>query len=203
MVTFSGFSIPGVRENFVSPLNTFSTEWNHEKYAAANTAANAVYMSNNEKEVIHILNLARLNPTLFGNTVVKQYPVQTGKPGLRYSEYYISLVAEMKKQPPLNLLYPDKKTFESAQCHAETSGQTGYFGHDRKTAVCKSLLNLSGECCDYGHDKPLDIVLSMLIDEDVPSLGHRKIFLTAFNKIGVSIQPHKKYRYNTVMDFNY
>jgi len=35
----------------------------------------------------------------------------------------------------------------------------------------------------------------------VPSLGHREILFTDFTKIGVSIQPHKKYGWNTVLDF--
>lgn len=200
---FSGFIVAERNNDYVSPLNSFSSEWNEAKYAVANTAADVTYMSNSEKEVIHILNLARLNPTLFCNTVIKQYPVLSGRPELKNSEYYISLVVAMKKQQPLNVLQPDKRSFESAQCHAETSGETGYVGHDRKSKDCKRLLNFTGECCDYGNNNPIDIVLSLLIDEDIPSLSHRTICLTGFNKIGVSIQPHKSYRYNTVMDFNY
>jgi len=199
---FCGFEIHRTND-YVSPLHTFSSEWNDIKYAAANTAESSPYLSNNEKETIHILNLARLNPALFCNTVIKQYPVQPGKPGLKNSEYYLSLLKTMKNQQPLNLLLPDKSSYESAQCHAAASGRTGYIGHDRKSTECKNLLSYMGECCDYGHNNPLDIVMSLLIDEGIPTLGHRKICLSPFRKIGVSIQPHKSYRYNTVMDFNY
>jgi len=51
-----------------------------------------------------------------------------------------------------------------------------------------------------GHG-PLEIVLELMIDEDVPSLGHRLVMFTNYTKIGISIQPHKKYEWNTVLDF--
>ena len=51
-----------------------------------------------------------------------------------------------------------------------------------------------------GEMEPLEIVLSLLIDEGVPSLGHRKILLGNYSQIGLSIKPHKKYETNTVID---
>ena len=103
-------------------------------------------------------------------------------------------------KPASKTLIPTKALFESAKCHAHNSGAKGYVGHDRQSSTCKSDFN--GECCQYGYEKPTQIVLDLLIDEGVPSLGHRKIILdTAYTKVGVSIQPHKTYRINTVMDF--
>ena len=57
-----------------SPLGLYSPAWNDARYLTCNTAANTGYMSAGEKEVIYILNMARMNPALFANTVVKQYP---------------------------------------------------------------------------------------------------------------------------------
>jgi hypothetical protein len=48
----------------------------------------------------------------------------------------------------------------------------------------------------------LEIVLQLLIDEDVPSLGHRRILLEKYQTIGVSIQPHSHYGFNAVLDFH-
>jgi hypothetical protein len=42
--------------------------------------------------------------------------------------------------------------------------------------------------------------MDLLIDEGVPSLGHRIILFKPHTQIGVSIQPHKKYRWNAVLD---
>jgi len=45
-------------------------------------------------------------------------------------------------------------------------------------------------------------VISLLIDENVHSLGHRKIMLSnEYTLIGVSLQPHINYGTNTVLDF--
>lgn len=119
------------------------------------------------------------------------------------SFYFISLVNMLEKMEPMNLLTPDKDCFESAKCHATYAGKTGYVGHDRKTKDCKTVKHFYGECCDYGHSDPLDIILSLLIDEGIPSLGHRMACLGNYAKVGVSIQPHTKYGRNAVLDFYY
>jgi hypothetical protein len=186
----------------VSPLGNYSSQWNEAKYLNCNTAANVKYMNTAEKEVIYILNMARLNPTLFANTVVKQYPNKSGQDHLRNSDYYRSLITSFQKMKPEQLLYPDSLCYKSANCHAEITGKGGIVGHYR-TAECQSNQYFNGECCDYGHNKPLDILLSFLIDEGVSSLGHRKICMDRYKKIGVSIQPHTGYRYTAVLDFIY
>jgi uncharacterized protein YkwD len=104
---------------------------------------------------------------------------------------------------PLNILLPNKFCYESAQCHAQTSGNAGYIGHERLNADCKKSSFYFGECISYGYDNPLDIVMALLIDEGVPSLGHRKNFMGNFKSVAVSIQPHKSYRYNAVIDLAY
>lgn len=179
-----------------SPLADYSNDWNDVKYLKCNTALKANYMTAAEKEVIYILNLARMNPVLFANTVIKKYPTYR-------SDYYISLLNMMLKLKPVKLLYPDSLCFTGAQCHAINSGAKGYVGHTRSTAECRKKWYYNGECCDYGHNNPLDIIMSLLIDEDVPSLGHRDICLGDYKKIGVSIQFHKAYQHTAVLDFHY
>lgn len=193
-----------ISSSTVSPLASFSNAWNDIKYAACNTAANANYMSRDEKEIIYILNLIRTNPQLFSQTVLKKYPAVSGKTHLLKDAYYFqSLVNTLDKMKPLNMFTPDKGCFESAQCHASSSGAAGYAGHKRISGDCETKKTYNGECCDYGNSDPLEIVLSLLIDEGVPSLGHRSIFLASYAKVGVSVQPHKKYGSNAVFDFLY
>ncbi len=186
----------------VSPLSSFSEEWNEPKYQACNTTASVNYMNEQEKNVIYILNLARTNPKLFCKSVVKQYPEYSNNQDIRATTYYTSLVTTMNGMKPVNLLQPDHKCYNSAQCHAYSSGINAYTGHERKgTCLAKEYYN--GECCDYGNDKAIDIVMSLLIDEDVPSLGHREICFSDYNTIGVSIQPHKTWVSDAVLDFHY
>ncbi len=188
----------------VSPLSTYSNAWNDPKYSKCNTAANTPYLSSDEKEIIYILNLVRTDPGLFSKTVLKKYPSLSGKGYLADDEfYYLSLVSTLNKMQPINTLMPDRSSYESALCHASSSGASAYVGHKRTNSNCEKKKIYNGECCYYGSSDPLEIVLSLLIDEGVPSLGHRNIILSSYNKVGVSIQPHKKYGTNTVLDFLY
>jgi len=188
----------------VSPLAQYSNEWNNIKYSKCNTAANASYMSNSEKEIIYILNLIRTYPALFAKTVLKKYPALSGNDHLADDTYYFkSLLDELLTMEAKQMLYPDNACFLSARSHALQSGITGYVGHERKSQESKLKKYYRGECCDYGRKDPLDIVLSLLIDEGIPSLGHRIVCLSDYAKIGVSIQPHKRYGTNAVLDFYY
>lgn len=188
-----------VKEGF-SPLSSFSSDWDKPEYQACNTAVNTDYLSDAEKNIIYILNLARMNPPLFAETVVRAYPAYTGRTSLSGSDYFRSLLVFLKNQSPKPLLFPEDKLYESAKCHAETSGESGYIGHKRRTRDCKNVQAFLGECCHYGYQDPLSIVMSLLIDEGVPSLGHRIILFKPHTQIGVSLQPHKTYRWNTVLD---
>jgi uncharacterized protein YkwD len=186
-----------------SPLSNYSPEWSLAKYSVCNTAANVTYMSAEEKKLIYIINLMRTNPVLFANTVISKYPDSAYMTSLKNSTYYKSLLVTLRRQEPLGVLYPDSTCYVSASCHAITAGKNGYVGHERQTEDCKKKWVFNGECCDYGHNQALDILMSLLIDDGVPSLGHRKICLSPYNKIGVSLQPHTTYSNNTVLDFLY
>jgi len=159
-------------------------------------------MDAEEKEVVYILNLVRSDPKLFASTVLKKYPDRSGQSSLRKTSEYKSLLNMLQKMEPLPMVYPDQSCYTSAQCHAISSGKRGYVGHDRNQS-CKSKKVFDGECCDYGHNNALDVVTALLIDQHIPTLMHRKICLGVYNKVGVSIEPHKTYRYNAVLDFLY
>jgi hypothetical protein len=151
------------------------------------------YMTNKEMEVIQYINVARMYPLWFikfANLLNPQTPNE------------ISLVYTLKTMKTIpEPLLADSIQWSNAKCHALTSGIDGYVGHDRRRNCTKSFF---GECCDYGNDDALEIVKSLLIDEGVPSLGHRNICLDgAYKKMGVSIQPHKEYGVNAVLDFIY
>ena len=187
-----------------SPFAIYSEEWNKPEFARCNTAENANYMSGVEKNMIYVLNLIRSNPKLFVNTVLLKYPEHSGQDQLLNDNFYFgSLVKTLLAKEPLPLLLPDKECFTSAHCHALLSGISGYVGHDRQNNDCKGKTHFNGECCDYGHNDPVDIILSLLIDKGVQSLGHRRICLGDYEKIGVSVQPHKVYTYNAVLDLHF
>src|SRR5688500_1593621 len=186
-----------------SPLADYSAEWNAPRFLKCNTAANIAYLSEKEKELIYIFNLLRMDPVLFSTTVVRHYPERSGQNYLAGIDEYKSLLTDLAGTKPLPLLYADKGLTESAKCHAITSGQKAYEGHERQTEACNKKLDYQGECCDYGESNPLDVLMRLLIDANVPGLGHRFLCLSEYKFIGVSIQPHREYGSNTVIDFKF
>lgn len=178
-----------------SVLLTSYTQGQKDSYMVMNYAkpTPCKYMTKKEMEVIQYINVARMYPLWFikfANLLNPKTPNE------------ISLVYKLKTMKTIpEPLLPDSIQWSNAKCHALTSGIDGYVGHDRRRNCTKSFF---GECCDYGNDDALEIVKSLLIDEGVPSLGHRTICLDeAYKKIGVSIQPHKEYGVNAVLDFTY
>jgi uncharacterized protein YkwD len=196
-----GFTPPGTTTN---PLESFDTVWKDTKYAACNTARNVKYLSATEKEVIYVLNLARLYPQQFNKTVVAKWPTYIEESWLVTNTYYTSLVTLLDKMQPVGMLSADSVAWISARCHAISSGQKGYVGHDRQSETCTQQQKYWAECCHYGYNSAVEIVLSLLVDKDVPSLGHRITLLSdSYKAVGVSLKPHTTYRFNTVLDFTY
>lgn len=164
------------------------------------TAAGEAYLSDDEKMVFYYLNLARTRPAYFADSVLKTWK---GAPGhdnsyLSTSPYVASLYRHLKTMKPLAPLLPDRALYESASCFAEFSGKTGRTGHDRSGTGCTLRY---AECCSYGMNRPIDIVLQLLIDKGIENLAHRKICLGGYTRMGLAIRPHKDYRTNTVLNF--
>lgn len=199
LLTFS-IKVQPAHPVIVSPLSDFSREWNKEAYLNLNTARDSNYLTGMEKDLIWILNLIRRDPQLFLRTVLLNPKSEFYQSPPNRNSYYTSLIKDLQKQKPNRTpLLPDQLLFQSAFCHALNSGKTGYVGHDRKWN-CKT--SFRGECISYGFDDALDIIMQLLIDDGIPSLGHRSICLSStYDQLGVSIQPHTAYSYNAVLDF--
>lgn len=185
----------------VNPLAAYSGIWNQPRYLKCNTASEISYLTAKEKELVWVINMARLDPRLFLSSVVNVYPERSGQRRLVNVSEYKSLQAELVRLDAPGILQPDSLCYASALCHAQESGARGYVGHDRFSKTCEQNEHYNGECCDYGYTEAVDIIMHLLIDENVSSLGHRRILLGNYQKIGVSIQPHTRYQYTTVLDF--
>ncbi len=168
---------------------------NNCSYRDTNSAKKIDWLSKEEKELIYWLNYARLNPQKF----CTKYILPRYKTRLN-NVYVATLIDYMLAMKPVPALIPDKKLYESATCHAVSMGKVGKIGHGRLDG-CKS--SFSEECCSYGLSNPIDIVIQLLIDEGITSLGHRYICLGTYSKVGVSIRPHHSYGTNAVLDFGY
>jgi uncharacterized protein YkwD len=167
---------------------------------SANTAKSITILSAEEKNVIKLLNLARMYPKQFAKNYVAKYDEKkTGYDyGADYAKDKASLITTLNSTKPMKALAFDNDMYELAKCWCVESGKSGAIGHNRK--ICKS--GYSGECCSYGFSGALDIVMQLMIDNGVPGYGHRKIILTPyFTKIGIKNGSHKIYSFCSVIDF--
>ncbi len=182
-------------------------KWTSTELNKAATYRGIEYMNKTDTAVLFYCNLARINPKLFRDTYLSEYKKNFNDSKGQKIMYINSLwndLSKLKKEEPL---YPQKDLCNIAEKHAETMGKKGKTGHDnydKRFKYVESKYTATGENCDYGNSDPLDIVMSLLIDEGIVNLGHRKNILSSnFNSYGGSLKPHTKYNYNYVMDFGF
>lgn len=181
--------------------------WNKETLAAANTGAAVSYLNDEEKKVLLLVNLARHDGPAFIKNVLEPY-ILSEEPD--NNNYLKSLFTDLQKLSKLNALTPNEKLCKSAGYHARDMGKSGQTGHDSSDGTdCFVRIGryykggYMAENCSYGYADALHIVMQLLIDDGVPSKGHRyNILGSAYKQIGISIEPHKTYEYNCVMDFS-
>jgi len=177
--------------------------WDSDVIKSLNSAGDTEYNNDEEKKVILFMNMARYDGPLFANTFLESYLKEKK---LDNNSYIRSLEKDLKKVSGLSPLVAEKDLTAIAQGHAKKSGEEGTTGHsgfkERFEPLMGNPYNHVGENCSYGYDKAIDIVISLLIDDGIKGLGHRKNILSPdFNSVGVAIRPHKTFRVNCVMDF--
>lgn len=192
--------------------------------ARASTTTNAAavqFVSRLENEVFVELNLVRADPPKYAESI-RQYRKEfinafvhrgKGKTAIRTTEGVkavdeaIAYLGKAKALPPLKA---SEGLSLSAKDHVEDTGKKGLMGHDgsdRSTMEQRigrygKWEEAAGENISYGFDTARDIVFQLIIDDGVPSRGHRSnIFATEFHTVGVAFGVHKTWHYMCVMDF--
>jgi uncharacterized protein YkwD len=169
--------------------------------------ATAKFSNAQTEEVLKILNEARTNPQGFLSGRLSPYLKEHE---LENNSYAKSLVSELKVAKPLNALQSSSVLEKLAKGHAIDMGEKDKIGHASSNGTTfenrirkKIKTGMIAENCDYGNAEPIDIVMSLLIDDGITSLGHRKNILhPSLNYVGIAIEKHKTYRVNCVMDFS-
>ncbi len=165
--------------------------WTDEQIKNADVAREINELNATEKDIVLYLNLCRLYPKLFSEIELENFNgVSTRSYNVENSSYKKSLIKTLRKLKALQKLNFDKTLYLDAVCFAKELTKTGKTGHDRKYCSPRR----SAECISYGMSEGKEIVLQLLIDEDVKTLGHRKICLDPeYSKIGCATNFHKKY----------
>lgn len=192
----------------LAPLQLFSQQaiwdrWGEEVVKELNTAEGLEYLNEEEKKVILFMNMARHDGALFAETFLEAYIRENDTDNSRYVRSLFRDLQKISGHPPL---IPEEDLTSIARDHATRSGSSGHVGHRDFNRRFKPFMGNPylhvGENCSYGYDRAIDIVITLLIDEDVKEQGHRKNILNdSFNSVGVAIRPHKRYRVNCVIDF--
>jgi uncharacterized protein YkwD len=195
-----------------------SAKW---KPAVVDTAAGAAYLSQTERQVIREINMVRTDPAQYARDFLVplrayyhgkllQYPGEIGittQEGPSALEECIKALESAKPAPPLA---PREGLYRAAHDQAVDQARTGAVGHagsDGSTPLTR--INryghwdvTMGENIDYGNADARQIVTSLLIDDGVPSRGHRTNLLDPeFRVVGIAVGPHPVYRHMCVMDF--
>lgn len=197
--------------------NKDSDNW---EIAGLDTAIEEEYLSYTEKNVILELNKVRINPARYAELYIKPMLNHFNGKEYRVGEIiYLTSEGESAVQECLrvlgktksgSILLPNNSLYNLAKDHVDKQGPTGQTGHDGPSGESfssriKRLMEqqgYTGENISYGDDNARRIVIQLLVDDGVPSRGHRKNILDLkFDEVGVSIGKHSRYGSMCVIDF--
>ena len=118
-------------------------------------------------------------------------------------------IAELSALSPLCPVEPSPLLEKAALDHSTDTANNNITGHngtdgsspfDRMNRYCR-LDGVSGECVDYGNTDAADVLLALLIDDGVPSRGHRKNMCNPeYTLVGAAVGKHETYGSNCVVD---
>ena len=186
-----------------------------------NTAKDITTISENERELIFEINKLRSDPPRYAREVVKPRLAKFHADGMVYTNsqgVYIrtsegkkavmECIQALEATSPMQPLYYDSRLYDAAISHGTDMRDNNFFEHDSSdgTQFYERLqkFGFNGHCAENlaaGNDAPEEIVLQLIIDDGVPSRGHRTNLLTPdFNIVGAAIVEHPQWRHSCTMD---
>ncbi len=188
--------------------------------ATSSAKIQADWMSTFELGVIEETNLARTDPAGYAKHLEKYRSQHRGNNvfatprGNLLTQEGVKAVDEaidfLKEAKPLSPIMPSRGLSLAAKAHADDIGPVGITGHtgtDKSTSQQRierqgRWKSTIGENISFGSHTARDVVVSLIIDDGVPSRGHRiNIFTPAFHVAGVAEGKHKQYGSMCVIDY--
>ena len=197
-------------------------KWTDAEFRRANTAANAPYLTYEEKNIVLYMNLVRIDGEKFYDTFLEDYISDYNSKVRKYrnyndlkisknNPYYLSLLTHLRGIKNLPMFYSDEKLSTVSRNHAMDLNKNNLDTHESSNGdkfskrISRYYPNKTmSENIDFGYSNGLDIVCHLLLDCGVPSLGHRFTILdqkSKLNIVGISIQQHPSYRWCAVIDY--
>jgi len=189
-----------------------SANWDIE---TLDTARDMDYLTGIEKDVILEMNMVRTNPRKYAELYIQ--PKLKYFDGKNYSiPGQITIVTQegtaavnacisaLNRARSAGILLPELGMTKAVYDHVadqSISGRTGHDGSDGSSPFTRMARygsggNPAGENISYGTNTGREIVCQLLIDDGVPSRGHRaNIMNGAFTQTGVGFGTHTQYKY--------
>ena len=166
------------------------------------SSATVIAQETLHKEIVDLVNYVRQEPQKFLDEIAQPYIKENE---LEKSSYSKSLVRTLKSATPLPPLNENLHLSKMALDYSIEAGKRGWTDHVRTDARFKKYapeFDLTGENLQFGSEDALSMVMDLLIDQDVRSLGHRKNILDPeFTEVGVAFGKHKTFETIGVMVF--
>lgn len=193
-------------------LIAIATGVNQSANAQTKSTAATNPLSVSERDVLNEINQARANPQLYASYLEKMKPLysgkeyrRTGRPALVTEEGWgaveeaITFLQTVKPLTPLNF---SQGLYLAAQSHVKDQASSGGIGHkgsdsmlvEQRVKPFGTWEGGIGENITYGDDSARERVLTWLIDDGVPSRGHRRRLLSSdYNVAGISCGSHPEF----------
>lgn len=175
----------------------------------ARTATSASYLTPDEQEILFLINLARQDGSAFVDSFIAPH-IDEWALDPESNGYLISLLADLRKVKSLRPLQPNEPLANAAMFHATDLAVANLMSHTSSDGTPYSVriqrftpAEYASEVISSSYYKPLDIVMQLLIDSNVPDLGHRRALLNPLlTYAGPALGPHPRFGHIAVIELS-
>lgn len=177
-------------------------------------------LSTLEQGIVRELNVARTDPARYSAFLLERRAhyngkriERAGKPTILTEEGVAAIdeaIAALRRLAPRTPLTVSAGMSRGARDHARDIGPAGAIGHrglrgswpTERVNRYGEWRHAMGEAISYGPSTAPEVVVSLIVDDGVPSRAHRRSLLDpAFRVVGVACGPHARYEILCVLTF--